>query len=600
MKQNLKLGNMVDDGTGDYLRAGGGKINNNFDELYYELGDGDRPHSAGAWKTWTQAQGNPLVPKFGQSFAINTSNGRVEVNLPKGTAADYNKVIRLRDVWRSWQRTHVVLRPAPGDTIKGSAGLFELKFDLMDVEMVYCNPGRWEFLENKRVDKLTNSELATVARKEFVATEGQRDFLDIFKGNKYNAKNIKVFHRGNLLYFGDVFSADSDYGSPAGNDVGPLNGSDIRLRRPCVAGDVISVETFMDGVGTWRSSYTRRVVRFVDKKFTDKNTVQGETWVGDLPNTHNFKMVDLGIAGDEVVNPFSIEVLLNGRQLTQAGQGGFPGFYCEGDDSAETEQECIDLNGKWKSQSMDYSFGFSGEVIESINFDTPLEHQDILVLRWFNNDIGTTMTLEEIIEETDELYLNTENTLSLTGLVEYTDIQHPSQKTMRKVADNDSFRVQTLQNAFDVFHPIGSIYENAHNPANPATYMGMGTWVRYSEGQVTVGWTTDPTDPLFALNNNDLDAQGNPSHTAGGTGGSINTTIEIGQIPELTSKSKVLIADENGNIVIGGCQFDPDAEGPGYSKYREDHVKVNEGIETPKVVGIVQPFVTSHKWVRVA
>ena len=600
MKQNLKLGSMVDDGTGDYLRAGGDKINNNFDDLYYELGDGDTPHSAGAWKTWTQAQGNPLLPKFGQSFAINTSNGRVEVNLPKGTSADYNKVIRLRDVWRSWTRTPVVIRASGGDTIKGSAGPVELKFDLMDVELVYCNPGRWEFLENKRVDKITNSELATVARKEFVATQGQIDFLDVFKGNKYNINNTKVFHRGNLLYFGDVWSKDSDFGSPNGAGIGPLNGSDIRLKTPCEAGDVVIIETFMDGVGTWRSSYTRRVVRAMDSKYTDSKTVEGETWVGDLENTNSIKVSELGIAGDEVINPFSIEVLLNGRQLTQAGQGGFPGFYCEGALDAETQQECIDLGGVWTSKSMDYSFSFVGDIIDAINFDTPLEHDDILTLRWFNNDIGTTMTLDEIIEETDELYLNTENTLSLTGLVEYTDIQNPSQKTMRKVADNDSFRVQTLQNAFDIFHPVGSVYENAHNPANPATYMGMGTWVRYSEGQVTVGWTTDPTDPLFALNNNDLDAQGNPSHTSGGTGGSINTTLTPGQIPELSSTHKVLIADENGNIVIGGCQFDPDAEGPGYSKYIEDKLKVNEGITTPNVVGIVQPFVTSHKWVRVA
>ena len=43
MKQNINIGNVVDDGTGDYLRKGGIKINENFDELYYELGDGDVP-----------------------------------------------------------------------------------------------------------------------------------------------------------------------------------------------------------------------------------------------------------------------------------------------------------------------------------------------------------------------------------------------------------------------------------------------------------------------------------------------------------------------------------------------------------------------------
>jgi len=40
-KQNLALGTTADDGTGDNLRVGGDKINDNFNELYTALGDGD-------------------------------------------------------------------------------------------------------------------------------------------------------------------------------------------------------------------------------------------------------------------------------------------------------------------------------------------------------------------------------------------------------------------------------------------------------------------------------------------------------------------------------------------------------------------------------
>ena len=47
MKQNIIIGNAVDDGTGDYIRRVGEKINNNFLELYTELGDGSVPHAAG-------------------------------------------------------------------------------------------------------------------------------------------------------------------------------------------------------------------------------------------------------------------------------------------------------------------------------------------------------------------------------------------------------------------------------------------------------------------------------------------------------------------------------------------------------------------------
>ncbi|MGQ3469305.1 hypothetical protein [Xanthomonas campestris] len=104
MKQNLIVGQSVDDGSGDYLRKGGLKINNNFDDLYSELGDGSVPFAAGAWKTFkASTTGTTLNAKFGQAFAINTQAARVNVQLPKGTANDYNKVIKLRDVWSTWR-----------------------------------------------------------------------------------------------------------------------------------------------------------------------------------------------------------------------------------------------------------------------------------------------------------------------------------------------------------------------------------------------------------------------------------------------------------------------------------------------------------------
>ena len=39
-KQTINLGSSPNDGTGDHLRAGGDKINDNIDELYTALGDG--------------------------------------------------------------------------------------------------------------------------------------------------------------------------------------------------------------------------------------------------------------------------------------------------------------------------------------------------------------------------------------------------------------------------------------------------------------------------------------------------------------------------------------------------------------------------------
>lgn len=39
-KQSLSLGTNANDNTGDTLRAGGDKINDNFDEVYAALGNG--------------------------------------------------------------------------------------------------------------------------------------------------------------------------------------------------------------------------------------------------------------------------------------------------------------------------------------------------------------------------------------------------------------------------------------------------------------------------------------------------------------------------------------------------------------------------------
>ncbi|MGR2462413.1 hypothetical protein ACUX4R_26430, partial [Salmonella enterica] len=151
---------------------------------------------------------------FGDSWAINTTAGSITVNLPKGSVSDYNKAIKLRDVWGTWASQNVILVAASGDTLKGSPNPRNLDKNLMDVELVYCSPGRWEYVENKRVDKITTSDLSTVAKKEIVvAVDGQTDFPNVFGTTNYNIANLEVYLRGNLLYYGDALNENSNYGS---------------------------------------------------------------------------------------------------------------------------------------------------------------------------------------------------------------------------------------------------------------------------------------------------------------------------------------------------------------------------------------------------
>jgi hypothetical protein len=52
-----------------------------------------------------------------------------------------------------------------------------------------------------------------------------------------------------------------------------------------------------------------------------------------------------------------------------------------------------------------------------------------------------------------------------------------------------------VQAALQALHPVGSVYINATNSANPSTYFGFGTWVAFGAGRVPVGFNA--SDPLF-------------------------------------------------------------------------------------------------------
>lgn len=600
MKQNLNVGNMVDDGTGDYLREGGLKLNNNFDDLYFELGDGTNPHPAGAWKT---TKSNVVNATFGKSYALDTSSNAIQVKLPKGTTADYNKVIRIRDVFGTWQTNAVTLTPGSGDTLKGDAGSKVFQVNLTDLELVYCAPGRWEYIANKQLNKISNGDVATVIRKEYIATAGQTDFLDIFGGNMFNTSNTQVYRRGNLLFYGDTFTDNSDYGSVGpGATITELDGVNIRLRTPCEEGDALIVITYLDGIAQWRSTYNRLSATLLDIKQTNGVTNPGSQIVADLSTLKEIKVADLGYAltsNTGLINPNTFEVYVNGVILNEAGRAGLPVFRCEGA-SALNKDDCELQNGVWVESHTDYTFEQDDAGgIETIKFDRTFEHGDVLMIKWYNNDIGTTMTIDEILDVTDPRYINRGPQIELTGTVRVTDYNKPQWPNV-EANGNTVVDVSSPSNIFDLIYPVGTIYENAINPNNPVTYMGFGSWKLWGEKQVTVGWTQDTQDTLFGLNNNDIDSNGNPSHTAGGTGGNRNVTLTNDNLPRTQTDEKVLVVDANGPIIVGGCQFDPDENGPAYDKYREANAVTNATHTPPTEISVVQPYITVYRWMRIS
>ncbi|ADM80184.1 baseplate wedge subunit and tail pin [Aeromonas phage phiAS5] len=714
-KQTIVIGNAVDDGTGDYMRRGGQKINSNFTELYGELGDGAVPHAAGAWKRYSTV-GTPLTVTFGKSYTIDTTGGQITVNLPAGKPSDYGKVIRLRDVNGSWATNPVNLVPGGTDTVKGTTKKHKLWKNYLDAELVYCSPGKWEYADNKRVNGISTANGATVARREIIATAGQTDFSDIFESS-YNPGALEVYRRGNLLYYGDKVGANTDYGSmtirtPVASNVtitggtkngtvgyangvvgtisatankveglvivdfkaevatntvilqfsngarpmesnvitvtqngsiwflqydasrtayigvysdlrtklastasqtysvsvyrlNTLDGYSIRLAEPCEAGDVVTIVTYLDGIASYRSSYQRYTLRVYDEKLTteDITTVPGQRWVGDLEKKSRFSLNDFDLLENETYNPFSLEIVLNGRTLTRAGEGDLPAFICEGA-NATTESACIAQGGAWVASGGDYSTVTDlNDRYREFVINEPLSHKDIITIRWYNNDIGTTLDWDGdggIQEKADARYIVSEDTFTRQGKIMYTDVSNPSASTA--VADPEvesAIRFTNVPSLLESIYPVGSIYTNANNPNNPKTYMGFGEWRRFGQGRVMVSWNEDnPNDPNFGLNTNDKDVNGNPRHSAGNTGGTTTNTLGISNIPPITSSEKALIVDPVGDVLVGGCQFDPDDQGPGFKRYREDLVKARPN-EIALPVNNLQPYITVHMWIRV-
>lgn len=605
MKENLKIGNVVDDGTGDYLREGGEKINKNFDEIYTELGDGSTLFPAGAWKKVASSAGIILNASFGKSYIIDTASSRVEVKLPKGTTNDYGKTIKLRDVFETWQVNNVTVTPANGDTLRGSSDSKVFNTNLTDLELVYCVPGRWQYMPNKLINKISNGDIATVMKKEFLCTEGQTDFLNVFGDNDFNIVNTHVYHRGNILFYGAEFSENSDYGSVGANpgELIPVDGKSIRLRDPAKAGDSLVVVTYLDGIAQWRSTYNRLDCVVLDKKLVNTPSVVGSTLVADLDTLKQISVEELGYtltSNSGLINPSTFEVILNGVILNEAGKAGLPLYHCVGAD-ASTQTDCQLLGGSWTASNTDYTVEIDDDsgAITHILFDRKFEHGDVITIKWYNNDIGTTMEIDDIIVETDKRYVQSGSTFHLTGQIRVTDFDKPAWPNVEELGPTQ-VTVRTVSDMFDLLYPIGLPIENALNPANPATYMGFGTWIPWGDNQVLVGWSRDNQDTQFGLNNNYLDSNGNPTHTAGGTGGVRNVTLTNDNLPASQTDEKVLVADPNGNIIIGGCQFDPADTGPAYNKYREERAKTNATHVPPKAFDTVQPYVTVYRWLRVA
>lgn len=68
-----------------------------------------------------------------------------------------------------------------------------------------------------------------------------------------------------------------------------------------------------------------------------------------------------------------------------------------------------------------------------------------------------------------------------------------------------------------LIYPVGSLYFNASSSTNPATLLGFGTWEAFGAGRILVGKAASGT-----------------FQTAGDTGGSVEHTLTVDEMPSHT------------------------------------------------------------------
>lgn len=148
----------------------------------------------------------------------------------------------------------------------------------------------------------------------------------------------------------------------------------------------------------------------------------------------------------------------------------------------------------------------------------------------------------------------------------------------------------SLTSLSDVY-PVGSVYINASNSANPSSIFGFGTWVAIGTGQVLVG-----------LDSGDADF-----NTAGGTGGSKTDShpLTTAEMPIHKHKSN-FIRDNwdnatnypDGTVAQGRSGYNGAAHHEGVSSKRA--YTDNQGSGNAHTHDIVQPYVVVYMWKRTA
>lgn len=149
-------------------------------------------------------------------------------------------------------------------------------------------------------------------------------------------------------------------------------------------------------------------------------------------------------------------------------------------------------------------------------------------------------------------------------------------------------RLRTLENRIKETYPVGSIYMTVDKNANPSSLFG-GTWVRWGEGRVAVGYGGSYSQPE-------------------GTGGMVQEQLNASQIPQHRHSSALTINPTSqyeglvaGAVGVGFNGGDHTALVVDYTKKAGNAFSISGGdYNPPNPVSKMQPYIICCMWKRTA
>jgi len=157
-------------------------------------------------------------------------------------------------------------------------------------------------------------------------------------------------------------------------------------------------------------------------------------------------------------------------------------------------------------------------------------------------------------------------------------------------AGNSSTALATtafVQAAFQILHPVGSIYINATNATNPGTLLGFGTWTAFGAGRVPVGF--DSTNVLF--------------DTAEETGGTTDATLlSHTHTATVTDPGHLHVYQVKGGagLLMGGGTYGETNSSVNTSSATTGVTVANSTTGTSGSNANYQPYITVYMWKRTA